>query len=147
MSSSAAPFALPLTDGATMTETPHGADHLLDQLSVVLRANAHADAVFGTPRPHGERLIIPVASLVFAHGAGSGRGTAPSAEGRVEPGTTGSGGGGGVLGRARPIGVIEVSAAGTRFVPTVDVNAVISRVLLFAAVIVLLGGRFRRRRS
>ncbi len=81
-----------------------------------------AGAVFGQPVEAHGYTVVPVARVYFAYGGGSGpelagRVVERPPEGRVAPALT-SGGGGGGVGIARPAGYIEISAAGTRFVPT-----------------------------
>lgn len=76
----------------------------------------NVDAVFGEPRTVEGRVVIPVAQISYAFGAGAGGSEAESAvesaeEGEEHPGFGGGGGGGA---HARPIAYIEVGPEGTQ---------------------------------
>jgi uncharacterized spore protein YtfJ len=66
-----------------------------------------AKSVYGEPVVSGETTIVPVASVAFGFGGGFGKGHNKDGEG----------GGGGVGFRGIPAGYIEITPAGTRFVP------------------------------
>src|SRR3989337_961802 len=69
--------------------------------------------VYGEPiEAHGV-TVVPVAQTYFGFGAGGGMGRNPS-EGGAQQGVGGGGGGGGVV---RPIGFIEITSSGARWVP------------------------------
>lgn len=70
--------------------------------------------VFGDPIEAYGKIIIPVASVKYGLGAGGGGQNKTGSEDAVG----GSGGGGGV--KVTPIGVIEVTDAGTRFIRFFD---------------------------
>jgi|tagenome__1003787_1003787.scaffolds.fasta_scaffold20345713_2 uncharacterized spore protein YtfJ len=74
--------------------------------------SAHVKTVFGEPIVAEGKTIIPAARIRYGFGAGMGSG--PSRSGDEQRLGQGGGGGGGVV--AIPIGVVEVTAAGTRFV-------------------------------
>ena len=100
----------------------------------------NVDAVFGKPETVGERVLIPVAEIVYGFGIGVGTATPGScceeeaccaaeagegeacceAEAGKEGGGAAVGGGGGAGGRARPIAYIEVGPDGTKVEPIVD---------------------------
>jgi uncharacterized spore protein YtfJ len=69
-----------------------------------LQSSAHVRNVYGEPVTAGNRTVIPVARLGYGLGAGSG--------GIDEKG--GGGGGGGV--GALPVGVVEITPEGTKFI-------------------------------
>jgi len=81
--------------------------------------------VYGEPVHNGDRTIVPVAKIAYGFGAGGGQGPGHSRRGgeKGAPGTAeegrpeaqGAGGGGGV--RMTPVGALEISPAGTRFIP------------------------------
>jgi len=82
--------------------------------------------VYGEPVHNGDKTVVPVAKVAYGFGAGGGRGPArPHRAGDKDaaaPGAgdenheaQGAGGGGGV--RMTPVGALEISPAGTRFVP------------------------------
>jgi len=78
--------------------------------------------VYGEPVQHGDTTVIPVAKVAYGFGAGGGRGLghrlkAASDDGRSNEDPVdaqGAGGGGGV--RMTPVGALEISPQGTRFV-------------------------------
>jgi uncharacterized spore protein YtfJ len=75
-----------------------------------LQAGASLRNVFGDPVEHGGRMVIPVARLRYGFGAGG--------SGKARSGRGGSGAGGGLV--IRPVGAIEITESGTRFVPFID---------------------------
>ena len=70
---------------------------------------AGAKSVFADPISSEGRTIVPVAKVRCGFGGGSGK----------KPGEKGEGGGGGGF-VSKPLGYIEVSAQGTRFVAIID---------------------------
>ena len=120
---------------------------------------ANARAVYADPVEVGDRTVIPVARVVFGFGGGYGpaRGRDGSEgerererEDHGEGGTAGDapgapvegwGGGGGVS--ATPLGVVEVTDDGVRFVRFADRRRLAGAFLLG----VLAGAVLRRRRS
>jgi uncharacterized spore protein YtfJ len=90
--------------------------------------------VYGEPVVSGDKTVIPVASVAFGFGGGFGK--KPSAEEQ--------GGGGGVGFRGWPAGYIEITPAGTRFVPVHEYRKLGSAVLAGIA-IGMLWGKLRRR--
>src|SRR3954454_10151434 len=94
-----------------------------------------AKTVYGEPVVSGETTVVPVASIAFGFGGGFGEGT------RVEQG--GKGGGGGMGFRGMPAGYIEITPAGTRFVPVREKQKMLAA--LAAGIIVgLAAGKLRR---
>jgi len=69
---------------------------------------AGAKTIYGAPISAEGRTIVPVAKIVYGFGGGSGK---PQDDPSRAPG----GGGGGFVGK--PVGVVEVSREGTRFIP------------------------------
>ena len=101
-----------------------------------LKASGDVKVVFGEPQVIEGKAIVPVASVAYGFGVGSGMG-------RRERG--GGGGGGGV--RVKPLGVLEITAEQTRFVPFVDATRLGTLGIAASVVIVwLLLRAFRRRR-
>ena len=74
--------------------------------------SAHVKTVFGEPIAAEGKTIIPVARV--GYGFGGGMGSGPSRSGDEQRIGQGGGGGGGVM--AVPVGVVEVSQSGTRFI-------------------------------
>lgn len=83
---------------------------LVDRLQV----GASVRNVYGDPVQVGDRTVIPIARVSYGFGAG-GR---ASGKEKTDPKHGGSGGGGGFS--ARPIGALEITKAGTRFIAFVD---------------------------
>lgn len=83
--------------------------------------------VFGEPIEAHGKMIIPVANVKYGLGAGGGGENKTGSDDAVG----GSGGGGGV--KVTPIGVIEVTDAGTRFIRFFD-KAMAMRILAAGAV-------------
>jgi uncharacterized spore protein YtfJ len=67
---------------------------------------ANSRTVYGEPVAAEGRTVIPVARIRYGFGGGSGRKSVEEA---------GSGGGGGM--QATPVGVVEITREGTRFLP------------------------------
>jgi uncharacterized spore protein YtfJ len=94
-------------------------------IAELLERNVSIRHVYGEPVHNGDKTIIPVAKVAYGFGAGGGQGpghshrrgepaaSTPGEEGRPE--AQGAGGGGGV--RMTPVGALEISPAGTRFIP------------------------------
>jgi uncharacterized spore protein YtfJ len=107
------------------------AENTVLNLSDNFAARANAKSVYGEPIHAGNRTIIPVAKVGYLLGATSG--------GRNGE-TVGGGSGGGGVG-ARPVGYIEITDAGTRYVELSAVKKLLVAVALGFAVGYLLRGR------
>ena len=112
---------------------PTPTEELVANISERLKASADVKVVYGEPQVIEGKTIIPVAVASYGFGAGSGGG----------PQGQGGGGGGGM--RVKPVGVVEITAERTRFIPIVDVNR-LATLGLIALVVVLFWVRrtFRR---
>ena len=77
-----------------------------------LQTSASVKTVYGTPIVTEGKTVIPVAKVAYGFGGGSGSG--PKKEGDGKPVGEGEGAGGGVA--ARPVGVVEITNEGTKFV-------------------------------
>lgn len=77
-------------------------------------------SAFGQPIKEGDETIIPVASVMYGFGWGSGYGPA---EGKKATQAAG-GEGGGVGGQAKPMGYIRLGPGEPQFVPTFNPYAV-----------------------
>lgn len=104
----------------------------IQELLKSLINQASAKTVYGDPISGEGRTIVPVAKVRCGFGGGSGRKSAEN-EGR--------GGGGGLI--AHPVGYIEITSAGTRFVPILDAQALIAAVGLGLLMGVVVGRLFR----
>jgi len=86
---------------------------LIQLLAERLGSHANVKAVYGDPIVLEGKTVIPVAKIAYGFGGGSGRGK--RAEGTEQPNWgEGQGGGGGVV--AKPVGVVEITPEGTRFI-------------------------------
>jgi uncharacterized spore protein YtfJ len=117
---------------------PTPTEELVANISERLKASADVKVVYGEPQVIEGKTIIPVAVASYGFGAGAGSGTGPQGEGG------GAGGGGGM--RVKPVGVVEITAERTRFIPIVDVNR-LATLGLIALIVILFWVRrtFRRR--
>ncbi len=111
-------------------------EDLVRSIGESISASATVKTIYGEPVTAGQRVVIPVAKVRCAFGAGGGSGKRagdPPQEGG------GGGGGGGVV--VQPCGLVEVSPEGTRFIhfrdPLVLAGAAIAAGLLLGY---LLGG-------
>jgi uncharacterized spore protein YtfJ len=77
-----------------------------------LSNSANVKTVFGDPISAEGKTIIPVARVRYGFGGGMGMG--PTRSGDEQRLGQGGGGGGGLI--AQPVGVVEVSATGTKFI-------------------------------
>ncbi len=108
---------------------------ILKTISETLCSDARAKNVFGDPVTSGDRTVIPVARVWHAFGGGSG-----GASDQVKS----DGGGGGGWMRAVPVGVVEISPAGTRFIPFSQSKKQAAAIAIGVGIGFFLGGRYRR---
>lgn len=105
---------------------------MLAKIGDSLASTATVRSVFGEPIHAEGKTVIPVAKVAYGFGAGGGRASSPTT-GSGEP-SEGGGGGGGV--HAYPAGALEITHAGTRFVPFTDYRLALGA---FAAGVLLAG--------
>ena len=92
---------------------------ILTALSDRFATTGKVQTVYGDPIEAHGKTIIPVANVKYGFGAGGGSGNEnPSGTSATQKEGGGGGGGGGV--RVTPLGVIEVTEAGTRFIRFFD---------------------------
>ena len=109
---------------------------LLQHLQV-LAQSIGAKSVYGEPVVSGDKTIVPVASVAFGFGSGFGKGGHGDEQGQ--------GGGGGLGFRGVPAGYIEITTAGTRFVPVREKQKMAAA--MFAGIMAgLIAGKLRRLR-
>ncbi|HZA24683.1 MAG TPA: spore germination protein GerW family protein [Dehalococcoidia bacterium] len=98
---------------------------VLNTITERLNATGHVKTIYGEPIVADGKTIIPVAEVKYGFGGGGGQQQEPSSrEGGPEgesagssdasQGRSGMGGGGGIS--VRPVGVVEVSSTGTRYI-------------------------------
>jgi uncharacterized spore protein YtfJ len=92
------------------------AKELIDGAVEHLQTSASVKTVYGDPIVAEGKTVIPVAKVAYGFGAGHGSGThdKKTLAGKVPVEGEGEGAGGGVA--ARPVGVVEITEEGTRFV-------------------------------
>jgi uncharacterized spore protein YtfJ len=100
---------------------------------------AQVQNLFGDPVESHGKTIIPVARVSYRLGAGGGGGADSDSE-KVN----GGGGGGGVV-KATPIGVIEITEAGARFIRFFDPQMATGLIAGGIMIGLLLRRLFRRR--
>ena len=113
----------------------------LEGVKSALSDRLSAQTAYGEPVQVDGVTVIPVARVMLGFGAGGGVGEAKrSSDGEDAPAPTGGGGGGG--GVVQPLGFIEVTSTGARWVALEPpVAEVALRALSFAAVILPFGGK------
>jgi uncharacterized spore protein YtfJ len=105
---------------------------LLKNIGDRAQSGATVKSVYGEPISRGDRTVIPVARISYGFGGG---GSLNEGEGSPE----GGGGGGGM--HAAPAGVIEITDAGTHFIPFPDWPKIIGVAGVSLAIGYLLGSR------
>ena len=95
-----------------------------------LETSASVQTIYGEPVSTEGKTIIPVARVRYGFGAGGGPGTSDG------EGINGLGGGGGGGVEVTPVGIIEITAGETRFIPFEEKRRIF-RVLVIDVVIAL----------
>jgi uncharacterized spore protein YtfJ len=113
---------------------------MLGKIGETLGTTATVKSVFGEPIHAEGKTVVPVATVAYGFGAGGGRRPAKH-DGAAGESPEGGGGGGGV--RAYPAGALEITQAGTRFVPYADLRWLAGAFAAGAA----LGGLLLRRKN
>jgi uncharacterized spore protein YtfJ len=104
---------------------------LVRSLAERLGSSASVKAVYGEPISAEGRTIVPVARIAYGFGGGSGKGQKGD-QAEHEGWGEGSGGGGGVM--AKPVGVVEITRDGTRFIRYGETSRLAGAALLGLAV-------------
>ena len=79
---------------------------LMRDVEQTVASSASVKNIFGEPIQHNGRTVIPVARVAYGFGGGGGSGKLPEGEG----------GGAGVGVVALPVGVVDISDEGTRYI-------------------------------
>ncbi len=130
---------------------------MLRSLGDHLQAGASVRNVYGDPVTAAGRTVIPVARIGYGYGAG-GKDTGGKDASRKDAGRKDAGGdekaaaqpdgcGGAAGNSARPVGVIEITEAGTRFIAFVDPFRLGIALMAGLAIGLAIGRRAPRRRS
>ena len=109
----------------------------LTKITDRLQASATTKTVYGDPLSVDGRTLIPVARVRYGFGAGGGNGGGDN-------GSEGSGGGGGV--EVTPIGLVEITDVGTRYISLDGPRVFIKYALIAMGIIALVMGLRKLRR-
>ena len=106
-----------------------------------MHSSAKAETVFGPSREEQGRTIVPVARVAYGWGGGFGSAAKKKPkDGAAQPQPDeGAGGGGGIT--VTPLGVLEVTDAGTTFVPLRTPKLIALGALLAGMIFGLIIGR------
>lgn len=111
-----------------------------------LQTSASVKTVYGAPITAEGKTVIPVAKVAYGFGAGTGTGKPKKkGNGKVAVAAEGGGAGGGVA--ARPVGVVEITGAETKFVAFGAQKKLAIFAALGAAIGGIFGWAFGRRRT
>jgi uncharacterized spore protein YtfJ len=120
---------------------------ILKEVSDNIEKTANVKTVFGDPIQVGGRTIIPVATVSVSGGGGGGFGREEGAKGKGRgrglgsgKGPLGIGGGAGLHVESKPVGYIEITAEGAKFVPTPDSTKIAMRGIINGIVAVSMFG-------
>jgi len=124
---------------------------VLNNITERLHSTAQVKTIYGEPIVAEGKTIIPVAEVKYGFGGGGGQqGGASKLDGR--PGgetaenqgetSNGMGGGGGIS--VRPLGVVEVSSNGTRYISFREGRKIALSVLAGVVIGMMVFGRRRR---
>jgi uncharacterized spore protein YtfJ len=102
----------PLLQGEIMST-----EELIESAVEHVQARAGVQAVYGEPVAVDGKTIVPVAKVAFGFAGGTAAKKTSAAPEEESPaaGESGEGAGGGLS--AKPVGVVEISDAGTKFAP------------------------------
>ncbi len=109
-------------------------EKILNGVAGNVLGDSNIRSVYGEPVRDEQRTIIPVARVSYRFGFGGGSGSSASP---ADPPASGGGGGGGTL-SARPVGYIETTPNGSRFVPIIDWSQILLTTATMGAVIAVL---------
>lgn len=111
-----------------------------------LESTASVKTVYGEPISSEGKTIIPVSKVRYAFGAGGGSGSTIGENLGTDPVAEGSGGGGGGAVEVTPLGIVEITAGETRYIPFEEKRRML-RILLIGVIIAAFLLRRRRRRA
>ena len=114
------------------------------KLTERLETSASVKMVYGEPVSIEGKTIIPVARVRYGFGAGGG--FVSNVRDNSDSGAEDSGGGGGGGIEVTPVGIIEITAGETRFIPFGERRRIV-RVLVIGTLIALFLLRRRKRRK
>ncbi len=117
----------------------------IEQIAQSVQQRLSATAIYGEPVTANGVTVVPVAKVSFGFGGGGGGGTGPETSEGEAAGSTGSGSGGGGGGGAKvePMGFIEISDAGARWIPLEPPRAEFALRIITTLAVLLPGGSKR----
>lgn len=129
---------VPEMDG---TERKSELPAFLQPLLERMHSSAKVETVFGPSRQEQGRTIVPVARVAYGLGGGFGSAANKKTNDRTAqpPPDEGAGGGGGI--NVTPLGVLEVTEDGTRFVPLTKSKVVAASTFLAGVLVGMALGR------
>jgi uncharacterized spore protein YtfJ len=89
----------------------------IESLARNVQDSLSTKTIYGDPITAGAVTVVPVAEVRFGFGGGGGGGDGPALEEGAPSTGSGSGGGGGGGGAVEPVGFIEITETGSRWVP------------------------------
>ena len=113
---------------------------LLLSIGENFKATARTETIYGEPQTLYGRTIIPVGKV--SYGMGGGGGEARGEEGKEGKGA-GLGGGGGVT--VQPLGFLEVTEEGTRFIPVEERRKIVQAAVMGFFLGVMLARRLTKK--
>ena len=139
-----------LTQATKTTEPPEFLRPLVDRM----HSSANAETVFGASREERGRTIVPVARVSYGFGGGFGKTGNRKSQSKPKIGEAratdtepqadeGVGGGAGI--NVTPVGVFEVTEAGSRFLPVAKSRVVAASTFLAGVLLGMVVSRGMRR--
>ena len=117
----------------------------IEKIAQNVQGRLAATAVYGEPVTANGVTVVPVAQVSFGFGGGGGTGSgAEASDGEGGGGAgSGTGGGGGGGGKVEPMGFIEISDGGARWVPIEPPRAEFALRVITTLAVLLPGGSKR----
>ncbi|UTR09829.1 hypothetical protein MM300_18355 [Evansella sp. LMS18] len=106
----------------------------VSEIAGKLSEHCKSETVFGEPVELADgKKVIPVSKVTYSFGGGGGADIKPENSAREA-----HGGGGGGFASVKPVGMYEVSERKTRFIPVVDITALLLSFTIFPLILALL---------
>lgn len=137
--------------GTESTEASNVLQQVLDGLLGKILPHAGVRTVYGDPVVQGQRTVIPVAHVSYRFGFGAGAGTGNASADQAGKSGSRWGRRWRWIAQRNPLGYVEQTPDGARFVPIIDRTAIAMTVArmaaLFLTATLLLGLRLSRARG
>ena len=118
-----------------------GLQDIIVSISERLEDSASVKRVYGEPIVAEGKTVIPVAKVRYGFGGGFGEGNTGESEGQQ-----GGGGGGGV--EVTPVGILEITPEGTRYISFEDRGRIVKAGFALGLIaLIILGRMLLRKRS